>query len=148
MARFCHIIKGKISSKNSAKTAAWKIVPAPFVCKELSTASIKKWNFWSKLLIFWICNSKALQICPNQHADPLRFPSTWGSLKFKKGPELVSRPHFSHNFLRKNFILWYYINWPNFITRLCLLFKLISKMCFVFYALAFDDVMSFEYLKS
>ena len=31
MASLCLIIKGKISSKNSAKTAAWKLVPGLFV---------------------------------------------------------------------------------------------------------------------
>ena len=70
------------------------------------------------------------------------------SLKIKKGLELVSRPHFSQEFLIKNFILQYYINWANFITRLCLLPKLFSKLCFVFHVWAFDDVMTFGYLKS
>ena len=48
-----HITKKIIFSKNSAKTATWKLVPDhPFcVCKELSTTSIGKWNFYSKLLI-------------------------------------------------------------------------------------------------
>ena len=118
-----------------------------YVCKELSTTSIGKWNFWSKLP-YWICNSKAIGICPNQHADLLRFLFTENSLKIKKGLELVSRPYFSHNFFIKNLILQYYINWPNIITRLCLLPKLFSKMCFMFHAWAFDDVMTFEYLKS
>ena len=39
------------------------------------------------------------------------------------------------------------INWPNVITRLCLLLKLFSNTRFVFHALAFNDVMAFEYLK-
>ena len=39
------------------------------------------------------------------------------------------------------------MNWPNFITTLCLLPKLFNNMCFVFYASAFDDVMIFEYVK-
>ena len=30
----------------------------------------------------------------------------------------------------------------------CLLPKLFSKICFMFHAWAFDDVMTFEYLKS
>ena len=54
------------------------------------------------------------QNCSNQHAALLRFLFTEDSL-----------------ILRKIFIL-YYINWPNFITRLCLLLKLFSRMCFVF----------------
>ena len=33
-------------------------------------------------------------------------------------------------------------------TRFCLLPKLFSEMCLVFYAWAFDDVITFEYLRS
>ena len=84
---------------------------------------------------------KAIKICPNQHADLLR-------ILFKKGLELVSRPHFLYNFLTKKFILQYYTNWRKFITRLCLLPKLFNNMCVVFHAYAFDDIMTFEYLKS
>ena len=38
------------------------------------------------------------------------------------------------------------MNWLNFITKLCSLLYLFSKMCFVFYTLTFDDFMTFEYL--
>ena len=40
------------------------------------------------------------------------------------------------------------VNCPNFITRLCLLLKLLSEMGFVLRAWEFDDVMTFKYLKS
>ena len=39
------------------------------------------------------------------------------------------------------FLLEYDINWSNFIKRLCLLPNLFSKMYFLFYASAFDDVI-------
>ena len=39
------------------------------------------------------------------------------------------------------------MNWPNFITRLRLLPKLLTNMCLVFHAWAFDDVMISEYLE-
>ena len=47
-----------------------------------------------------------------------------------------------------HFLLYRYINRPNFITKLCLLPKIFIKMCFVFHPEAFDDVMTFEYLTS
>ena len=47
----------------------------------------------------------------------------------------------------KFFLLEYDINWPNFVNRPCLLPKLVSKMYFLFYAEAFDDVMKLENLK-
>ena len=52
-----------------------------------------------------ICNSKAIKICPNQHAELLKFLFTDNSLKIEKELELVSRSHFSYNFLIKNFHL-------------------------------------------
>ena len=36
-----------------------------------------------------MCNSKTIKICPNQHADLLRFLFTEDSLKIEKGVELV-----------------------------------------------------------
>ena len=48
-----------------------------------------------------MCNSKFIDICPNQHADLVRILFTEDSLKNKKGLELVSKPHFSQNFLIK-----------------------------------------------
>ena len=97
--------------------------------------------------LYYICNSKAIEICPNLHADLLRFLFTEDSLKIKKGLKLVSSPHSSQNFLIKNVILQYYVNWTNFNNRLCLLSKLFSKMCFVFHAWVLDDVVTFQYLK-
>ena len=87
---------------------------------------------------------KTIKMCPNQQTHRLRFLFIESSLKIKKGLELVSWPYFSQNFLIQNFLLCY-INWPNFILSLCLLPKLFSKM---FHVLAFDDIMTFEYLKS
>ena len=53
-----------------------------------------------------MCNSKAITICPNQHADLLRILFTEDSLKIKKGLELVSTPNFSCDFLiRKYFAI-------------------------------------------
>ena len=47
-------------------------------------------------------------------------------LKIKMDLELIPRPH-----IQNFFFLWYYINWPNFITRLCLFPKLLKCVsCF------------------
>ena len=45
-----------------------------------------------------MCNSKAIKICPNQHADLLGILFTEDSLKIKKGLKVVSRPHFSYKY--------------------------------------------------
>ena len=39
------------------------------------------------------------------------------------------------------------MNWPKFISKLSLSLKLFSKMYFLLYAPAFDDVIKFENLK-
>ena len=44
---------------------------------------------------------------------------------------LVSLPHFLRNFWRKTFLLFYYINWPNFIVWLPLIREILSNMCII-----------------
>ena len=130
MPSFCHIIKEKILSKNSTKSLAWKLVPAPFVfTKNKPQPLSEKKTFEAGCLYRHVLAklSKFVRISTR----PPQIPFTEDSLKIKMGLELVSRPYFSYNFLIKNF---FYINWPNFITRLCLLPKLFNKMCFVLYA--------------
>ena len=110
---------------------------SPLTIWEIKILRLKKTvsAFWVvKLNCFAVYNSKAIKISPNQQAGLLTFLFTEDSLKIKKCLELVSRPHFPYNFLIKKVILKCYINWPNFITRLCLLPKLLNKMCFVFHA--------------
>ena len=51
-----------------------------------------------------------------------------------KYSKLVFGLQFSNIFLIKFFLLYYDINWSNFINRMCLLLKLFSKMYFFFYA--------------
>ena len=97
---------------------------------------------------FTLCISKTIKICPNQYTDLLRFLFKEDFLTIKKVLELVSWLHFSYHLWIKNFLFQYYRTSQNIITRLCLFPKLFSKMCFEFHASAFDDVMTFEFLKS
>ena len=46
----------------------------------------------------------------------------------KRGLELVSLPHFLHNFCRKKFLL-YSFTWPNFNAWLPLLHEILSNIC-------------------
>ena len=92
LASLCHITKENNLLENSAKIAAWKLVPDPFAIFKASS-------------LHEICNSRAIKIYPNQLADLVRFLFTEVSLKINKGLELVSRSHFSYNFLIKIFLL-------------------------------------------
>ena len=64
-----------------------------------------------------------VEIIKVHYGDNLRFVFTEDSLKIKKGLELVSKPHFSYNFLIKLNTICNL----NFNTRVCLLPKLFSK---------------------
>ena len=55
--------------------------------------------------LYLIYNTKSIKNYPNQQADLHRIFLTEVSLKIKKGLELVSRPHFSNNFLIKNYFV-------------------------------------------
>ena len=102
--QFMSYHKRQSFNKTFHKNCDLKTSPRPFsVWKKICTTFIRKENFWSKLLTLVI--SKTMKICPNQHTDLLRFLFIEDSLKTKKGLELVSRPHFSENFLIKIFLL-------------------------------------------
>ena len=64
--------------------------------------------------------------------------------KIKRSLELVSLPHFSHNFWKKIFILLYDINWPNFTVWLPLLCEIFGNMCIGIICKPGCDVMNFE----
>ena len=85
MASLCYIPKEIISSENSAKLYekyGLKTSSRPFsVCKELSTTSIGKCLLQSTYIT---CNSKAMEISPNQDAGLTRLLFTEDSLKIKK----------------------------------------------------------------
>ena len=48
-----------------------------------------------------MCNSKTIEICPNQHANPLRFNFTDGSWKIKNGPPTSFQATFFTEFFDK-----------------------------------------------
>ena len=119
-----------------------KNLAPPLIENEISEASY----------LYQIHISKTINTCPNHHTEFFKFLFIYlqGIIQRLKRFEISFQAiffteRFSQFFF---FFLKYYINQPNFITRLCLLPKLFSKMRFVFHAQAFDDAMTFEYLKS
>ena len=66
------------------------------------------------------------------------------SFSKKSGLELVSLPHFLHNFWRKIFILLYSINWPNFTAWLILLREILCNICITIVCYPGCDVMNIE----
>ena len=62
----------------------------------------------------------------------------------KRVLELVSLPHFRHNFLKEMFLLLCSINWLDFIVWLPLLCKILGNMCIEIVCKPGCDVMNFE----
>ena len=58
--------------------------------------------------------------------------------------ELVSLPHFLHDFWREIFLLLYSINWPNFIFWLLLLREILGNLSIVIICWLVCDVIDFE----
>ena len=117
--QFMSYYKRKKIIKKFHKNCGLKPISRPFcVCKELITTSIEKQNFWTSWKL-----SKFV----------LRIPFPEDSLKIKQGLEIVSRPHFSYNFLIKklfcNITLTGQILSPD-----CVYFPRYSIKCFVFHA--------------
>ena len=90
-----HYNKKKKISIFITKTAIWKLVLSPFVFAKNNAQTLLENEMFETSYLYYICNSKTIKICPNQHANLLKFLFTTDSLKIKKGLELVSRPHFS-----------------------------------------------------
>ena len=85
---------------------------------------------------YYIFNRKTIKISPNQHATLPRFLFTEDSLKIKKGSELeffYKKIYFL--MLHELFKFHYQDYFPSYSIK------------YVFHVQAFDDVMTFEYLK-
>ena len=100
------------------------------VCKELSTTSNSKMKFLMQSTYIRYVIAKLLKLVKSTCRPP-QIPFLWRILWKFKSLELVSRLLFSYNFLIKNLLCNVTLNWPNLITRLCLVPKLFSKICSV-----------------
>ena len=76
-----------------------------------------------------------------------QFPFYRGFFEIQKGPGTRFQASFSYIFFNKKFSCEIY-KLAKFHYQTLFTSKLFSKMCFVFHAQAFDDLMAFEYLKS
>ena len=64
--------------------------------------------------------------------------------KRNRGLELVSLPHFLHQFWRKTFLTLYVIKCPNFIAWLPLLLDMLGNICIVMKYFPVYDVINFK----
>ena len=122
-------IRNIFLEKSSAKCGVENI-PRSF-----STTLSISLDQWSKVLCsLFLLHAKlwAIEILLKLSCRPFAFNSCRVFLKkTKRRLELVSLPHFMHDFWRKIFLLLYCINWPNFNFWLPLLRKVLDNMCIV-----------------
>ena len=64
--------------------------------------------------------------------------------KTERALELVSLPHFPHDFWRKMFLTLYFVNWPNFIVRLRLVLNLPSNLFIIVLSFRGCEVINTE----
>ena len=86
---------------------------------------------------------RAMEIYLNKAAVNLLSPK-FKLFKKQGGLELVTLPHFLHNFWRKVFILLCSINWRNFIVWLLLLCEILGNMCIGIVCKPVCDVINFD----
>ena len=109
-------------------------VPRPFSKKKnWAYLCIKSLKFYA--VCFYHMPSLDIYIIYNilkLSSRPIAFNSFKAfSKKTNRGRELVSLPHFLHDFWRRMFLLLYSINWPNFIVWLPLIREILGNMCTV-----------------
>ena len=77
--------------------------------------------------------SIALKLAYNKNEQTLHYWS-WDMFNFDfldKGLGIVSLVHFVYDFLKKVFLMFYSINWPNFTAWLSLLLEILGNVCIV-----------------
>ena len=119
--------------RNQPQTFFWKIKTEHY----LWITSLKLYTS------FYCMASQGLSRCVENKLQTTCFHLMLSFYK-KRGLELVSLPHFLHNFLRKIFCLLYSINRPNFIAWLPLLCQKLSNMCIAIVCKQGCDAMNFE----
>ena len=117
---WCHFTKGKFLSGYSIKTATWKLVPGTFVFAKNLTQPLLKMKFSKQYAyIRYVITklSKFVKISMHTFSDSFLQRILW---KLGLGISFQATFFIKKNLI-KNFLLWYYINCSNCITRLCLL---------------------------
>ena len=105
-------------------------------------------EIFEAIYFYQICNSKALKISPNLHADLLRFIFTGDSLRIKQGPGTSFQVTFFIKFSDRIFYFVMLLKLAKFNYQTVFISQVIQQNMFCVSCLGiFDDVMTFEYLK-
>ena len=92
-----------------------KTIPRPFFKKSILSIFLDQYSKSLYILFLLFAKLRTIESDWNKTANPLLLPHIkLFFFKKKRGLELVSLPHFLHDFQRKIFLLLYSITWPNF----------------------------------
>ena len=105
---------------------------------EVKASALQQFQYFSIILNLAYNKKKLYKTLEFWSRDMLNF-------KFLEiGLRIVSPLHFVYDFSRKIFLLWYSINWTNFIVWLSLLLEILDIICIAIICLQDRDVINFE----
>ena len=120
-----------------------KLVPDPFIKNQnwayLLTNSLKCYK-----VCLIVCPSRGLPNIKTEVLTSCFCPIQSFFKKQKSSLELVSLPHFLHDFWREMFLRLYFINWPKCIAWLPFFLEILDNMCIVIICCPACDVINFE----
>ena len=126
--------------KNHTQNVVEKLVPDPFAKMKIEIISEGLVSNIIKFVLFYI-QVEFYQNILKLRFRPLAFILYKAFDRRKRDLDLISLPHFLHNFWRKIFSTIYFINCLNLIAWLSLLLEILGSMCNVIICVC--DVMSF-----
>ena len=100
--------------ENHKQNTVEKLFPDPFLKTKIKLISGSIVQSFIKF-VFIVCQIEGYRNILKLSCRPFPFTSYKPFLKAKRSLQLISLPHFLHDFWRKVFFLLYSINWPNFI---------------------------------
>ena len=106
-------------------------IPRPFSKKSKLSISLDQYSKDLYILFLLFTKLRTIESDWNEATDHLLLPQIKLFKKTKRGLELVSLPHFLHDFWRKIFPLLYTITWPNFNVWLLLVHEILSNLYIV-----------------
>ena len=118
--------------------------PTPFSKKSRFSISLDQQSGILNGLIYCMSMSRTTKMYWKDHTDNLFLILIMLFEKTKRGLEPVSLPWFVHDFWRNIFLTLYFINLPNFITWLSLLYDILGNKCLIVNCRPVCDVIKFE----
>ena len=113
--------------EKSYRKCGGETIPRPFSKTSKFRISLNQYSKVLYILFLFFAKLRTIETDSNLAADHLLLPHIKLFQKTKRGLELVSLPHFLHDFWRKIFLLLYFINWPSFIAWLILLREILGN---------------------